>query len=102
MLIDGLSFAPIASAENANALLTPSEAYSHHSIADPAEAIITLLLITVSAVLRDDAALVEEGKLSQLEGNAVLFLVESVLRLVPFESRHRRQMVILPYKYMAK
>jgi hypothetical protein len=40
--------------------------------------------------------------LSQLEGDAMLRLIEAVLVLVPFEAWAVSNMVILPYIYMAR
>jgi len=72
LLIDSLSFPPIAGAENADAACAIGKAYRHHAASDDAKAKVPRLRAAMLQVLGDDAARIEERRLRCGEGDAVL------------------------------
>jgi hypothetical protein len=84
-LIDPLSFAPVASAEDADHFVAVSEADRQDPATDFAEAVIPPLDSAVGEVLRNDAPRVGEGELRHCEGHSMLLLVLLVLFGIPFE-----------------
>src|SRR6266540_565757 len=90
-LIDPLSFAPVTGPVDSDHVLTVSKAYCEDAGTHLAETVIPWFAGTVGQVFCDDALRVNEGKLRQREGDAVLFVVLVILVLVPVEPglRHR-------------
>src|ERR1043166_5082060 len=73
--IDRPSFPPVAGTENPDLAVPPGKAHRHDPIVDPAEAVVSLLAITVIEVFRDHAPRILKRELGQFEPDAVLGLV---------------------------
>src|SRR6185503_13037024 len=102
LLIDRLSFPPVAGAEDADTPLAPSETHRHHPIADLAETEIPLLHSAVIQVFGNHALRIEECALRQRERYTVLGAVRAVLDRVPLETWPVSHMSNMPYFCMER
>jgi len=82
-----LSFPPVSGTYDSNFVVAVRETDSKYSSFNISQAIVSLFLVTVAEVFKNDTLLVKKGQLSQGKGSTVFFLVLSILVIIPLEVR---------------
>src|SRR5580704_5236648 len=87
LLIESLSFPPIAGAEDADSATAPGETHRHHAGPNHAEAEVAWLCAAMIQILGDDTARIEERCLRLRKRDAVFQAIGTILGVVPFKAR---------------
>jgi hypothetical protein len=108
LLIDCLTFGPVACPEYPDDAIPIREAYGQDATAMTAEAVMALFLGgAVFDVFGQDAPLIEKGTLGVMKADTVLSLIGAIFARVPFEGCRQHGgdastgMAIAPYFCMA-